>query len=186
MPIEVFELHFLATHCDSSHPIFCEVGTWKGKSAYVLGSAAKAVRGRLYCIDPFTAVGDAVSARAYQESLIASDLSLYDQFLANIKKYGLQDVVTPICQTSSDAINHFPECQIDLLFIDGNHDFDYVVKDYLLWHPLIKKNGHIIFHDVGAKHTQGPRKVVEKYIYANAQWADVRMVGEMVVARKAM
>jgi cephalosporin hydroxylase len=36
---------------------------------------------------------------------------------------------------------------VDLLFIDGNHSYESVLADWLLYSPLVKKGGIIAFHD---------------------------------------
>ncbi|MFX1395149.1 MAG: class I SAM-dependent methyltransferase, partial [Promethearchaeota archaeon] len=38
--------------------------------------------------------------------------------------------------------------KIDLLFIDGDHSYDGVKKDFEMYAPLVKKNGIIAFHDI--------------------------------------
>ena len=38
--------------------------------------------------------------------------------------------------------------QIDLLFIDGDHTYEGVKKDFEMYSPLVKKNGIIGFHDI--------------------------------------
>lgn len=37
--------------------------------------------------------------------------------------------------------------EVDLLFIDGNHSYQSVLCDFLLYYPLVKKGGIIAFHD---------------------------------------
>jgi len=36
---------------------------------------------------------------------------------------------------------------VDFLYIDGDHAYDAVKRDYEAWHPFVKKNGIIGFHD---------------------------------------
>lgn len=36
---------------------------------------------------------------------------------------------------------------VDILFIDGNHDYDAVIKDFNMYVELVNKNGYIIFDD---------------------------------------
>lgn len=36
---------------------------------------------------------------------------------------------------------------LDFLFIDGNHSYESVLCDFLLYYPLVKKKGIIAFHD---------------------------------------
>ena len=38
--------------------------------------------------------------------------------------------------------------QIDVLFIDGDHTYEGVKKDFEMYSPLVKKNGIIAFHDI--------------------------------------
>ncbi len=38
--------------------------------------------------------------------------------------------------------------KIDLLFIDGDHRYRGVKKDFQLYSPLVKQNGLIVFHDI--------------------------------------
>ena len=37
-----------------------------------------------------------------------------------------------------------------LLFIDGDHRYESVLTDWLLYSPLVKKGGIVVFHDVAA------------------------------------
>jgi len=43
---------------------------------------------------------------------------------------------------------HVEENSIDLLFIDGDHSYDGVSRDYHKWKDYIKAGGHLIFHDI--------------------------------------
>ena len=38
--------------------------------------------------------------------------------------------------------------QIDFLFIDGDHRYNGVKKDFEMYHPLVNENGIIAFHDI--------------------------------------
>jgi cephalosporin hydroxylase len=38
--------------------------------------------------------------------------------------------------------------QFDLLFIDGDHEYDGVLEDLIQWYPLVKPGGLIAFHDI--------------------------------------
>jgi len=40
------------------------------------------------------------------------------------------------------------ENALDFLFIDGDHTFEGVSKDFEMYSPLVKKNGLIAFHDI--------------------------------------
>ena len=38
---------------------------------------------------------------------------------------------------------------IDLLFIDGDHQYASVLTDWLLYSPLVRPGGLVAFHDIG-------------------------------------
>lgn len=49
----------------------------------------------------------------------------------------------------SNVIHMLGGRQLDFLFIDGDHRYDAVKKDFEAYAPLVKKGGIIAFHDVG-------------------------------------
>lgn len=184
MLLEAVALYDFANSITSNRPIVCEIGTWKGRSAYVLGSAILNKSGLLYCIDPFTGVGDPLSQKSYQELIAQLKTPLRQLFEETMKKFELTDCIKIIQKISEDARRIFPENKIDVLFIDGNHSYESVRSDYELWSPLIPKGGMIILHDVGAIHVDGPKRVFNEFLLNSSLWADVRTIGEIGVGRK--
>lgn len=47
-----------------------------------------------------------------------------------------------------EALNLFEDHSIDLLHIDGRHDYESVKEDYESWKSKVKPGGIIIFHDI--------------------------------------
>jgi len=41
--------------------------------------------------------------------------------------------------------------KIDLIFIDGDHSYDGVKKDFKIYFPLVRKGGIIAFHDIAPR-----------------------------------
>lgn len=183
--IEAITLYSITSKIKSSNPVVCEIGVWKGKSSYVFSSALKKINGKLYSIDPFNAEGDKESETTYQNKMSKLDSSLLENFKKTMDKYKLLDIINIIPTTSKKAYNEFPEKQIALLFIDGNHDYKSVKDDFETWSPLLVKDGQIVLHDVGANHVDGPKKVFKEKILNSPDWKDVRIVGEMGIAVKS-
>jgi cephalosporin hydroxylase len=44
--------------------------------------------------------------------------------------------------------------ELDFLFIDGNHMYEFVKRDYEMYSPLVRKGGIVAFHDI-AKNEEG-------------------------------
>lgn len=182
---EMLCLYRLARGILVPNPIICEIGSWKGKSSSVLATAAKEIGGILYCIDPFNGEGDESSRPAYQKKMQAlGSISLLQNFQNTMREFGLSETIKILPHLSEDARPRFIEDHIDLLFIDGNHDYSVVKRDYELWSGLIARGGTITLHDVGAVHVDGPRRVMREFLETDPKWRNVRMIGEMGVATR--
>jgi len=48
---------------------------------------------------------------------------------------------------SNEACKLFKNGSLDMVFIDGSHDYDSVIEDIKCWEPLIRKGGIISGHD---------------------------------------
>jgi hypothetical protein len=90
-------------------------------------------------------------------------------------------VIIPIVKTSEDAAKKFNE-PIELIFIDGAHDYELVKLDFELWFPKVIYGGIMAFHDTTG--WPGPRKVVKEFIYKSKYFKDIRMVDSITFAKK--
>ncbi|MBW2973955.1 class I SAM-dependent methyltransferase [Candidatus Woesearchaeota archaeon] len=63
--------------------------------------------------------------------------------------------------TKKDLLDRLKDKQIDVLFIDGDHTYEGVKKDFEMYSPFVKKGGVIIFHDI-CKHATVPECQVDK------------------------
>jgi len=48
--------------------------------------------------------------------------------------------------------------QIDFLFIDGDHRYEAIKQDFILYSPLVRKGGIVAFHDIGEREEGGGAK----------------------------
>jgi glycosyltransferase involved in cell wall biosynthesis len=81
-----------------------------------------------------------------------SDRNFFDIWQENVEKNGLSQYVVPLRGYSHQILSQWEELTggkaIDLIFIDGSHQFLDVLKDYELSLSLVKDGGWIAFHDV--------------------------------------
>jgi MMP 1-O-methyltransferase len=144
--------------------VIVEIGSWKGKSTVCLGLGSRA-GGSLpvYAVDPH------------------ADYRFGD-FNTNVERAGIGELVRPIASLSQTAADDFEE-PIELLFVDGAHEYELVLEDFEKWVPKVIDGGWVAFHDT--TWTSGPRKVVGDAIYRSQRFKDVRfVVGSLTVARK--
>ncbi len=67
----------------------------------------------------------------------------------------------------ADSTTYKCKKKIDVLFIDGDHTYEGVKKDYNNWISSVKSGGHILFHDAcnarkGATKRIGVAKFIEE------------------------
>lgn len=48
---------------------------------------------------------------------------------------------------SLEAVNDFEDSSLDFVYIDGNHDFDNVMRDIIVWTSKVKTGGIVSGHD---------------------------------------
>jgi hypothetical protein len=68
-----------------------------------------------------------------------------------------------IRKTSLEAVREFPHESIDFVYIDGSHEFDYVMVDIIEWGRKVKKGGVISGHDYNRTFKEGVARAVNNY-----------------------
>jgi len=79
------------------------------------------------------------------------------QTFINISKEG--KVIDLIIEDSLSAMPKLPKNHFDLVFIDGNHEYEHVMKEFKIAETLITRTGFIAFHD--SYHLNEVKRVVE-------------------------
>ncbi len=156
-------LYELARSCRGDG-VIVEIGSWKGKSTVCLGLGSRAGNSvPVYAVDPH------------------ADYRFGD-FKTNVERAGIAELVRPVASLSQAAADGFEE-PIELLFVDGSHEYDLVLEDFEKWVPKVVDGGWVAFHDT--TWTKGPRTVVGDAIYRSRCFKDVKfVVGSTTVARK--
>lgn len=140
-PEELWALHEAARNFPGREPLnVVEIGSWKGRStvALALGLCGRG-NGRVYAIDPHTGSREHIDAYGRVDT--------FSDFLQNIDKAGLADVVEPIRTTSHEASVRFERNSVNVLFIDGSHEYQDVLTDIEDWAPILADTAVVAFND---------------------------------------
>jgi len=105
-----------------------EVGSWFGRSTHALLSGC---RGTVYAVDTFKGSASQIDV----EHAYAKNHDVKEVFLKNVGHF--KNLVV-IQEDSSVASKQFKDNSIDMIFIDGDHTYEYVKKDFDHWFPKCK------------------------------------------------
>jgi hypothetical protein len=82
----------------------------------------------------------------------------YEIAKENLKQFN--NKVKFIIKKSEEAVEDIPD-NIDFIYIDGNHSYEYVKKDIELYFPKLKKSGILSGHDFSAEYPGVAKAVLE-------------------------
>lgn len=138
-----------------------EIGTWDGGFAEAILEHTKCKT--LYCVDPYKQF----PSSDYQDGMNDLTQEQFDAKYNNTKKrlttkYGNRVVF--LRMTSEEAVKQFEDESLDFVYIDGNHDFEYVYKDIDLWYPKVKVDGILCGDDVYSRNLNDYDKDHNVYI----------------------
>jgi hypothetical protein len=73
----------------------------------------------------------------------------YNQFNINVTNSGFNENISALPMTSSSAAElcQILNVQVDLIYIDGGHDYDCVVSDIKLMYEVSKNGSYVVFDD---------------------------------------
>ena len=139
-----------------------EIGSWKGRSAYALASGnKKGIMNTVYCIDTFKgSIGEMVD----QNGQLSKELS---PFHAEVLEKDIKKVfeantcqfnnIQVIQMKNEDACKYFDDEALEMVFIDGDHRKEEVLKDIRNWLP--KTSRLLCGHDL---QIDGVRQALEE------------------------
>jgi predicted O-methyltransferase YrrM len=122
--------------------LIVEIGSFRGRSTVALALAApEGVE--IVAIDPHSGAD-----RAPQETSLNPQAGAEDAqaFADNLRRFGVTDRICHIPKPSSDALGDVSR-QVDLLFIDGRHEFRAAREDILGYGDLVAEGGTVLIHD---------------------------------------
>jgi hypothetical protein len=122
---------------------YLEIGTFYGANllsvacTYGLHPSSK-----LYCIDPWQDYDEYPEYKNEQNQI-------YSKFLKNIENCTSKDKIIINKGFSHIELLKFENDFFDIIYIDGNHEPEYVLEDAVLSFRKLKVNGVMIFDDYG-------------------------------------
>lgn len=122
----------------------CEVGVEKGKNAQEMFECIPNLK--LYAVDPFK---EHPNSYSYSKSVSARHWN--DSFMQVCKgqtqkrMQGRNAVI--IEKFSEEAVQDIPYNSLDFVYIDGDHSYDYVMTDIILWTRRVRSGGIVSGHD---------------------------------------
>ena len=121
---------------------YLEIGVHNGCSmGYVLQSKYKI--DKCYGIDLFE--------NTFYKDKLEKDY-IYNN-LQKLNKNGNEIILFKGNSCNKDIIQKFKNIKIDLIFIDGDHTYQGVKKDFLNYHPFLSNNGLMVFDDFNKANT---------------------------------
>jgi predicted O-methyltransferase YrrM len=120
---------------------YLEIGCADGGNAiHIANSYCKHPQSKIYCVDPW------MDYEEYPEYKGQQDIG-WRTFNKNIQNSGHISKFVVNRGFSDDVVPTFQDEFFDLIFVDGNHETDYVYRDGVMSLQKAKKGGYIVFDD---------------------------------------
>ncbi|MDT3959794.1 class I SAM-dependent methyltransferase [Staphylococcus kloosii] len=144
---------------DQKNLNIAEIGVFEGKVTKKLLENLDIKQ--YWLIDPYKVYSNYLDTKAEQ--------TLLNQAYKNVQKNILNkyDNVTLIKDFSDKASEIISNNSLDLVFIDGNHDYDFVRQDIKLWYDKVKIDGILSGHDYDYPGIKGVKKAVDQLFGEN-------------------
>ena len=139
---------------------YLEIGTFYGANLLsVADSYGLHKDSKLYCIDPWEDYDEYPEYKNMQSYI-------YKSFIDNIEKSGVKDKIIINRGYSNNEIPKFEDDFFDIIYIDGNHEPEYVLEDAVLSFRKLKTNGIMIFDDYGWGGPDLTQKGIDSFLNA--------------------
>ena len=122
---------------------YLEIGTFYGSNLVSVAETYGAHKdSQLHCIDPWEDYEDYPEYKEQQQTTYAT-------FLTNVENSGAKDRIVVHRGYSNREIPTFEDNFFDIIYVDGNHEPEYVLEDAVLSFRKLKPHGFMIFDDYG-------------------------------------
>jgi predicted O-methyltransferase YrrM len=168
---------------------FLEIGSYCGKSAVYLGTAARERTTVLFALDHHRGSEENQPGWEWHEPDLVDPrdgrIDTLPFFRRTIADADLEGTVVALVG-DSPAVAAQWATPLALLFIDGGHGHEPAHRDYENWVPHVQMNGTLVIHDVFPDPADGGRPPFEIYCRAidSGAFADVAATGSLRVLRR--
>lgn len=168
---------------------FLEVGSYCGKSAVWLGSAARQRSTVLFTVDHHRGSEENQPGWEWHDPELVDPATGQIDTLPYLRRTlataGLEDFVVPVVGDSS-VVGHAWATPLGLLFIDGGHGAAVVRSDEEAWLRHLQTGGLLVIHDVFPDPADGGRPPYELFLrcLASGDWESVSTTGSLRVLRR--
>lgn len=122
------ELLFNLAAAVPQHGVIVEIGSFQGKSTVCLGLGAKQAGAQVYAIDPHE--NEQINERTHY------GMENHAALLKNLVDFEVGETVRVIALPSQSVVDVW-NCNIDLLWIDGSHEYQAIRADLISWSPHV-------------------------------------------------
>jgi SAM-dependent methyltransferase len=122
---------------------YLEIGAFYGANVLsVADTYAAHPDSQLHCVDPWIDYSEYPEYKNQQETI-------YETFCRNIANSPSRHKIFTHRGFSHLEVQTFEDETFDLIYIDGNHEPEFVLEDAVLCFRKLKKGGYMIFDDYG-------------------------------------
>ncbi|MDX9816659.1 MAG: class I SAM-dependent methyltransferase [Smithellaceae bacterium] len=181
-------LYQLALKASKKGPCL-EIGSYCGKSAVYIGGACKENNAVLFSLDHHRGSEEQQPGQEYFDSdLLNEQTGLIDTLPLlrhTLAVFALEDTVIPIVGRS-ETVGRAWQTPLSLIFIDGSHAYESVLKDYQIWSKHLMPGGYLVFHDIfpdPEKGGQAPYRVYQLAV-ASRQYEELPLFVSLGILKR--
>jgi predicted O-methyltransferase YrrM len=180
-------LHRAAVAASARGPML-EIGSYCGKSAIYIGSAARLHDGVLFSVDHHRGSEENQPGQLYCDAAVidvrTGNVDSLPHLRRTLDDAGLERWVIPVVGVSGSVARHW-RTPLSLLFIDGGHTEEAAHADYTGFAPHLDDGGLLLIHDVFPNPADGGQAPLHVYHRALGDgFRDVAVEGSLRVLRR--
>lgn len=148
---------------------YLEIGTFYGANVISVNETyGKHPDSKLYCVDPWIDYADYPEYKGQQDGI-------FNTFTKNISNTPDPSKFIVKRGFSNEIIPTFEDNQFDMIYIDGNHQPDYVLEDAVLAFRKLKIGGYMIFDDYGWGGPNLTKRGIDAFL--NGYYTRIKVLG---------